>query len=118
MKKVLILLITLLFSNIGFSQEVEINFSAAGGEIDGVHLPTYYIDSIWHLGIPDKLEFQSPYGNDYPYLLCTDTLNYVSDTGRWEMYFGVNRDTLDFFNNCIHFASMGAAMTKIHWSTR
>jgi hypothetical protein len=112
MKKALILFITLLFSNIGFSQEVSLVFSRVYGAIEGINMPTYSIDSLWQLGIPDKQEFQSPYGNDMPYVLCTDTLNYVSDTGKWEMYFGVNRDTLDFLNNCIYFSSIYAAYTK------
>jgi hypothetical protein len=102
MKKAL-LLFCILFSAHYVSAQwwCEINFNQ-NGTIYSTNSPTYYFDSLWQFGTTSKEAFQEDLPNvDGAYKLCTDTLNPISDTGRWEMYFGIDRDTLDFFNQCI-----------------
>lgn len=90
--------LTAIFASGALGQSVILGFRADG--VSGGTPPVYSMDSLWQFGIPTKSEFEweSTVG---PYRLCTDTSEYIRDTGRWEMCFGVSRDTLDFINNCL-----------------
>ena len=110
--------LTAIFATGTLGQSVILGFSADG--FVGGTPPVYSMDSLWQFGIPDKPEFEYSRGSWGPYRLCTDTSENISDTGRWEMYFGVSRDTLDFINNCIHqsrFAGFNATFSGVPDST-
>jgi hypothetical protein len=103
-------LLTTLLASGSLGQDVSIGFSSIG-DYGGAHLPVYSIDSLWQYGIPTKPEFDFSLASG-PYQFCTDTMNYIQDTGRWEMYFGVSRDTLDFINNCLFVAGFECYAAK------
>src|SRR6056297_183096 len=99
MKQILLtVFLTAIFASGTLGQSVELGFRADG--VVGGTPPVYTMDSLWQFGIPNKPEFILDSSSLGPYRLCTDTSEYIRDTGRWEMYFGVSRDTLDFINNC------------------
>jgi hypothetical protein len=107
-----LLLFCILFSAhyVSAQWECRLEFSA-DGVIYGTNKPTYTLDSLWQFGTTSKDVFQDDemiFGG--PYKLCTDTLNMICDTGRWEMYFGVHRDTLSFLNNCIEYLEFRTAV--------
>lgn len=103
--------LTAIFASGALGQSVSIGFSSTG-DFGGNHTPVYSMDSLWQFGIPTKPEFEWQEGSWGPYKLCTDTTEYIADTGRWEMYFGVSRDTLDFINNCLYWVYFNTFKAK------
>jgi len=111
MKQILLtVFLTAIFASGTLAQSVILGFGS-NGDVGGTP-PVYSMDSLWQFGIPTKPEFEWQEGSWGPYKLCTDTSEYIQDTGRWEMYFGVSRDTLDFINNCVFMSQFSTLKAK------
>jgi hypothetical protein len=112
MKNLLLFFSILFITKITTAQQCDVLFHDSG-IIYGTHKPNYSMDNIWQFGTTSKAAFQGEFEFvDGPFRMCTDTLYSINDTGRWEMYFGIDRDTMDFYNRCIEEVEFRAYKMK------